>query len=313
MSARRAESVTVSGIRVELSNTGKLLFDDPEITKGDLVRYYRDMAGRILPHLRDRPLVMARYPDGIRGERIFQKNIPGYFPSWISRVDVEKAGGELCQVVCDKPATLVYLANQACIELHAFLSKTGELECPDQLVFDLDPPGEDRFGDVARLALRLRELLEDELKLTAYVKTTGGKGLHIHLPLRASDDFDTARRFARQASEVLAARNPDLLTTQQRRAGRGDRVYADVMRNAYAQTVVAPYSVRARPGAHVATPLWWEELEDRELTPRRFTLRSIGDRLERLGTSDPWAGLGRHRYGLARAARRLEQVAATAR
>jgi bifunctional non-homologous end joining protein LigD len=313
MSARRAESVTVSGIRVELSNTGKLLFDDPEITKGDLVRYYQDMAGRILPHLRDRPLVMARYPDGIRGERIFQKNIPGYFPSWISRVEVEKAGGELCQVVCDKPATLVYLANQACIELHAFLSKTGELECPDQLVFDLDPPGEDRFGDVALLALRLRELLEDELKLTAYVKTTGGKGLHIHLPLRASDDFDPARRFARQASEVLAARNPDLLTTQQRRAGRGDRVYADVMRNAYAQTVVAPYSVRARPGAHVATPLWWEELEDRELTPRRFTLRSIGDRLERLGTSDPWAGLGRRRYGLARAARRLEQVAATAR
>jgi bifunctional non-homologous end joining protein LigD len=313
MSARRAESVTVSGIRVELSNTGKLLFDDPEITKGDLVRYYRDMAGRILPHLRDRPLVMARYPDGIRGERIFQKNIPGYFPSWISRVEVEKAGGELRQVVCDKAATLVYLANQACIELHAFLSKTGELECPDQLVFDLDPPGEDRFGDVALLALRLRELLEDELKLTAYVKTTGGKGLHIHLPLRASDDFDAARRFARQASEVLAARNPDLLTTQQRRAGRGDRVYADVMRNAYAQTVVAPYSVRARPGAHVATPLWWEELEDRELTPRRFTLRSIGDRLERLGTSDPWAGLGRRRYGLARAARRLEQVAATAR
>jgi len=313
MSARRAESVTVSGIRVELSNTGKLLFDDPEITKGDLVRYYRDMAGRILPHLRDRPLVMARYPDGIRGERIFQKNIPGYFPSWISRVEVEKAGGELRQVVCDKAATLVYLANQACIELHAFLSKTGELECPDQLVFDLDPPGEDRFGDVVLLALRLRELLEDELKLTAYVKTTGGKGLHIHLPLRASDDFDAARRFARQASEVLAARNPDLLTTQQRRAGRGDRVYADVMRNAYAQTVVAPYSVRARPGAHVATPLWWEELEDRELTPRRFTLRSIGDRLERLGTSDPWAGLGRRRYGLARAARRLEQVAATAR
>ena len=146
MSARQAESVTISGITVELSNTGKVLFDDPEITKGDLVEYYRDMAGRILPYLRDRPLVMARYPDGIGGQRIFQKNIPGYFPSWVSRVEVEKAGGELCQVICDKPATLVYLANQACIELHAFLSKTGELECPDQLVFDLDPPGEDRFG-----------------------------------------------------------------------------------------------------------------------------------------------------------------------
>ena len=313
MSAREAESVTISGIKVELSHTGKLLFDDPEITKGELIGYYRDMAGRILPYLRDRPLVMARYPDGIGGQRIFQKNIPGYFPPWVSRVEVEKAGGELCQVICDKPATLVYLANQACIELHAFLSKTGELECPDQLVFDLDPPGEDRFGDAALLALRLRELLEDELKLTAYVKTTGGKGVHVHVPLRAGDSFDAARRFAREASEVLAARNPDLLTTQQRRAGRGDRIYADVMRNAYAQTVVVPYSVRARPGAQVATPLWWEELEDRDLTPRRFTLRTIGDRLERLGTSGPWAGLTRHRYGLDGAARRLERVAAKQR
>jgi bifunctional non-homologous end joining protein LigD len=231
----------------------------------------------------------------------------------VSRVEVEKTGGELCQVICDKPATLVYLANQACIELHAFLSKTGELERPDQLVFDLDPPGEDRFGDAALLALRLRELLEDELKLTAYVKTTGGKGLHVHVPLRASDGFDEVRRFARQASDVLAARNPDLLTTQQRRADRGDRIYSDVMRNAYAQTVVAPYSVRARPGAPVATPLRWEELEDRDLTPRRFTLRSVGERLERLGTSDPWAGLARRRYGLDRASRRLEQVAAGAR
>jgi len=314
MNDRQAQSVTVAGIKVELSNTGKVLFpEDPEITKGDLVGYYREMAGRILPYLRDRPMVMARYPDGIRGQRIFQKNIPGYFPSWISRVEVEKTGGELCQVICDKPATLVYLANQACIELHAFLSRASELERPDQLVFDLDPPGDDRFGDAAVLALGLRELLEDELGLTAYVKTTGGKGLHVHVPLRAVDGFDAVRSFAREASEVLAARNPDLLTTQQRRAGRGDRVYSDVMRNAYAQTVVAPYSVRARPGAHVATPLRWEELKDRDLTPGRFTLHSIGERLERLGTSDPWAGLGRHRYGLDRATRRLEQVAAKAR
>jgi bifunctional non-homologous end joining protein LigD len=313
MTARRAQAVTVAGVRVELSNTGKVLFTDPEITKGDLVGYYRGIARRILPYLRDRPLVMARYPDGIRGERIVQKNIPGYFPPWVSRVEVRKAGGELCQVICDKPATLAYLANQACIEMHSFLSKTSALDRPDQLVFDLDPPAEDRFGETAQLALRLRELLEDDLKLTAYVKTTGGKGLHVHVPLRASDGFDAVRRFARQASEVLAARNPDLLTTQQRRAARGDRVYADVMRNAYAQTVVAPYSVRARPGAPVATPLRWEELGDRGLTPQRFTLRSVGGRLEELGTADPWAGMARRRYGLDRAARRLEEVAAKAR
>ena len=314
MTAKQAEAVTVAGISVKLSNTGKVLFPgDPEITKGDLVGYYRAMARRILPYLRDRPLVMARYPDGIGGERIFQKNIPGYFPAWVNRVEVEKAGGELCQVMADKPATLVYLANQACIELHSFLSKVNALDRPDQLVFDLDPPSGDRFREAAQLALRLRELLEDELKLTAYVKTTGGKGLHVHVPLRASDGFDAVRGFARRASEVLAARNPDLVTTQQRRAGRGDLVYSDVMRNAYAQTVVAPYSVRARPGAPVATPLHWEELADQGLTPGRFTLRSVGSRLEQLGSSDPWAGLGRRRYSLDRAARRLEDIAGHAR
>jgi bifunctional non-homologous end joining protein LigD len=313
VTSRRAQAVTISGVTVELSNTGKVLFDDPEISKGDLISYYRDMAARIVPYLRDRPLVMARYPDGIRGQRIFQKNIPGYFPSWVNRVEVEKTGGELCQVICDKPATLVYLANQACIELHAFLSRVGELERPDQLVFDLDPPDASHFREAAQLALRLRELLEDELKLTAYVKTTGGKGLHVHVPLRARDGFDPVRQFARQASEVLAARFPGTVTIQQRRADRGDLVYADIMRNAYAQTVVAPYSVRARPGAAVATPLRWEELTDPELTPQRFTLRSVGDRLQQLGTSDPWAGLGRHRYSLDRPARRLAELAARGR
>jgi bifunctional non-homologous end joining protein LigD len=313
VTARRAQAVTISGVTVELSNTGKVLFDDPEITKGDLIAYYRDMAARILPYLRDRPLVMARYPDGIGGERIFQKNIPGYFPSWVNRVEVEKAGGELCQVICDKPATLVYLANQACIELHAFLSRVGDLDRPDQLVFDLDPPDGSHFGEAAQLALGLRELLEDDLKLTAYVKTTGGKGLHVHVPLRASDGFDAVRRFARQASEVLAARRPGMVTVEQRRAGREGRVYSDIMRNAYAQTVVAPYSVRARPGAAVATPLHWEELADQDLTPQRFTLRTVGDRLQRPGASDPWAGLARHRYGLDRPARRLAELAARGR
>jgi bifunctional non-homologous end joining protein LigD len=307
---RPAETLTVSGISIDLSHTDKVFFTDPEITKGDLVSYYRDMADRMLPYLRDRPLVMARYPDGLTGQRIFQKNVPPYFPAWVTRTEVKKQDGSLQQVVCDKAATLVYLANQACVEMHVFLSRIGTLDRPDQLVFDLDPPDDQHFGEVRRLALQLRDLLEGELGLTAFVKTTGGKGLHVHVPLAGRDDFDTARRFARQVSEVLAAREPDLLTTQQRRGGRGDRVYSDIMRNSYAQTVAAPYSVRARPGAPVATPLAWDELEDPDLTPLRFTLRTVGDRLDRLGTSDPWAGLTRRRYGLARPAQRLEKLAA---
>jgi len=308
VTARRAETVTVSGISVELSNTGKVFFPDPEITKGELAGYYKDMAGRILPYLRDRPLVMARYPDGITGERIVQKNVPAYFPAWVTRTEVKKQDGTLLQVVCDKPATLVYLANQACVEMHAFLSRTGALDRPDQLVFDLDPPDDRHFGEVRELALELRRLLEGELGLTAFVKTTGGKGLHVHVPLAARDDFDTVRQFARQVSEVLAAREPGRLTTQQRREGRGDRVYSDVMRNAYAQTVVAPFSVRARPGAPVATPLAWDELKDPALTPGRFTLRTVGERLDRMEGSDPWAGMARRRHGLARPAGRLEKL-----
>jgi bifunctional non-homologous end joining protein LigD len=312
MTAVQAGAVTVSGIKVDLSNAGKVFFPESGITKGDLTGYYRDVAARMLPYLRDRPLVMERYPDGITGERIVQKNVPRYFPGWITRAKVQKQGGSLLQVICDKPATLVYLANQACVEMHAFLSRTRALDRPDQLVFDLDPPDDDRFSEVRHLALRLRELLEDDLGLTAFVKTTGGKGLHVHVALAGRDDFDTVRGFARQASEVLAAREPRMLTTEQRKDSRGDRVYADVMRNAYAQTVVMPYSVRARPGAPVATPLRWDEVEDGGLTPHRFTLRSVAGRLEHLGGSDPWAGMSRHRHGLARAAQRLRKLAPAA-
>jgi bifunctional non-homologous end joining protein LigD len=301
-----AKSVTVGGISVELSNTGKVLFPDDGITKGDLIEYYRDMAGRMLPYFRDRPVTMMRYPDGITGPRIVQKNVPGYFPGWVSRTEVKKEGGTLRHVLCDKPATLVYLANQACIELHVFLSRTGRLEYPDQLVFDLDPPDSSEFGQARRCALWLRSLLEGELGLTSYVKTTGGHGLHVHVPLNRQEGFDDVRAFARDASALLAARHPDVITVEQRKDKRGGRVYADLMRNAYAQTIVAPYVVRARPHALVATPLHWDEVEDTGLTPDRFSIRTIAGRLD--GTADPWADMSRRRYGLARPRRRLARI-----
>jgi bifunctional non-homologous end joining protein LigD len=296
-------SERVGGIDVPLSRLDKPFFPDDGISKGDLVGYYRDIAARMLGYLRDRPLVMGRYPDGAGGEGIVQKNVPGYFPDWVTRAEVKKQGGTVCHVVCDKPATLVYLANQASVELHVFLSRLGSLDQPDQLVFDLDPPDHERFGDVCRHALWLRELLEGELGLTSYVKTTGGKGLHVHVPLRADDDFDSVRGFARDAAALLADRHPGELTVEQRRNQRGDRVYIDVMRNAYAQTVTAPYAVRARRGAPVATPLRWEELREGGLSPGQFTIRTVPGRLERSG--DPWAGMSRHRRGLSAARRRL--------
>jgi bifunctional non-homologous end joining protein LigD len=236
------ERLTVGRVTVELSNTHKVLFPGDGITKGDLVEYYQAVAGEMLPLLRDRPVSMTRFPDGLTKAGIVQKNVPAYFPDWITRVRVRKEGGSLRQVVCDKPATIVYLANQACIELHAFLSRLAHIDQPDQLIFDLDPPDGDRFADVRVCALRLRELLAGELGLPAFVKTTGGNGLHVHVPLNARQDFDTVREFARQAAELLAARNPDLVTTEQRKDKRGPRIYADLMRNAYAELAVAPWA-----------------------------------------------------------------------
>jgi bifunctional non-homologous end joining protein LigD len=303
------EQLRVGRQTVPLSNTGKVLFPADGITKGDLIRYYQDIAPVLLPYLRDRPLSLARYPEGITGERIFQKNVGRHFPDWIPRAEVDKSGGELCQVLAEKPADLVYLANQAAIELHALLSRTGSLHQPDQLIFDLDPPGDDRFGDVRAIALRLRGILADDLGLTAYVKTTGSKGLHVQVPLDGKEDFDTVREFARQVAELLAAADPDLVTIEPRKAARGDRIYADIMRNGYAQTAVAPYSVRARPGAPVAVPLHWDEVADPKLTARAVTIRTIAARLDQLASSgDPWAGMARHRYGLARPRRLLRKL-----
>lgn len=309
MTAR--EKVRAGRRTVELSNTAKVLFPGDGITKGDLVQYYRAVAGEMLPMLRDRPVSMTRFPDGIASEGIVQKNVPAYFPDWITRARIRKEGGSLHQVVCDKPATIVYLANQACIELHTFLSRLDRIREPDQLIFDLDPPDDRRFGDVRTCALRLRELLTGELGLPAFVKTTGGKGLHVHVPLNARQDFDIVREFARQAAELLAARNPDLVTTEQRKDKRGPRIYADIMRNAYAQLAVAPYSVRARPGAPVATPLSWDELDDEVLRPGQFTLRTVPGRIREAGRAgDPWAELARRRPGLARAQEALRRLAA---
>jgi bifunctional non-homologous end joining protein LigD len=305
------EKVRAGRVTVELSNPRKVLFPGDGITKGDLVAYYHAVAGEMLPLLRGRPVSMTRFPDGITKSGIVQKNVPGYFPDWITRARVRKEGGSLQQVICDKPATIVYLANQACIELHAFLSTLDHIDEPDQLIFDLDPPDGSRFDDVRACALALRELLTGELGLPTFVKTTGGHGLHVHVPLNARQDFDAAREFARLAAEVLAARNPDLVTTEQRKDKRGSRIYADIMRNAYAQLAVAPYSVRARPGAPVATPLSWHELDDTALRPERFTLRTVPGRIREPGRSGgPWAGLSRRRPGLARAQESLRQLGA---
>jgi bifunctional non-homologous end joining protein LigD len=306
-----AEEIVVGGITVPLSHPDKVLFPDDGITKKDLARYYAEVAGLMLPWLRDRPITMVRYPDGLAGQRFFQKNTPSYFPDWIRRVEVEKEDGTVEHVVCDKPATLVYLANQACIEIHAFTSRADKLSRPDQMVFDFDPPDDRRFADVRRVALWARDLLGDDLGLPSFVRTSGGRGLHVHVPLIRRADFDAVREFARRAADVLARRHPDVITTEQRKGKREMRIYADVMRNAYAQTVAANYGVRARAGAPVATPLSWAEVADDTLVPGRFTVASVRARLD--GSGDPWADFDGSRHGLGQAENRLAKLDAPPR
>lgn len=290
---------------IELTHSEKVLYPNDGITKADLAEYVRRVAKRMLPYLADRPIAMERYPDGLDGERFFQKNASRYFPEWITRARVRKADGSVQHVIVDQPATLLYLANQACLTIHTFLSRVDRIRFPDQLIFDLDPPGSD-FDAARRFALDVRALLEDELRLPTFVKTTGGDGLHIHVPLDRSEDFDSVRAFAADVAALLVRRAPDRVTTEQRKQKRGDRLFVDVMRNAYAQTAVAPYTPRARDGAPVAMPIAWREVRDAQLRPARYTISTVPRRIA--AREDPWKGMTRRARSLANARERLARL-----
>ncbi|MDF3145625.1 MULTISPECIES: non-homologous end-joining DNA ligase [unclassified Streptomyces] len=289
---------------VEVKRVDKVLFPGgggaKEYTKGDLVDYYRSVAAFMLPHLRGRPLMLERLPDGVDGPKFMQKNTPENYPEWITRAEVSKEDGTVCHTVCDDTATLVFLTDQACLTLHRWLSRTDRVDRPDRMVFDLDP-AEDSFAQVREAAGLLGELL-DELGLPSAPMTTGSRGLHIVVPLNGHHDFDEVREFAKDVAGVLESARPDRLTTAARKKDRGDRLYLDVQRNAYAQTAVVPYTVRARPGAPVATPLTWADLDDPDLHARRWT---IADAAEHARTN-PWSGLLDRGRALGPARRRLD-------
>jgi bifunctional non-homologous end joining protein LigD len=271
---------------VRVSKPDKVLFPRDGITKGDLAAYYAIVGRAMLPHVRGRPVAMERYPDGLDGPVFYQKDVARQRPpDWVRLIEVSKEGGTLRQVVAENVETLVWLADQACITPHLWLSRVDRPDRPDQLIVDLDPAS-GGFEEARHAALLLRPILDD-LGLTSMVKTTGGRGLHVVVPLDRSEPFEEVRSFARDLAEVLASRDPDRLTTEVRKAKRGDRLYLDIGRNGYAQHAVAPYAVRPRDGAPVATPLDWSEVSDRSLRPERFTMQQVLDRLDRQG--DAWA------------------------
>ncbi|MCV7103844.1 non-homologous end-joining DNA ligase [Mycobacterium palustre] len=291
---------------VVVTHPDRVMFPDSGITKKELVDYYGEVADAMLPHLKGRALNAQRFPRGIGENGFLQQGFADSLPDWIDRVEVDKDGGTVVHPVAESRQALRWLANQNCVTLHVWQSRKNRPHNPDRLVFDLDPSDSD-FAVVKETARAFAAVLDD-LGLARYLQTTGSRGLHVVAPLRPEADFDTVRQFARDVAEVVAADDAAHRTVEARKDKRGGRVYLDVMRNAYAQTAVAPYSVRARAGAPVATPLEWDELDARGLRADRFTIRDMTKRLA--GQPDPWADMYRHARSLAGPTRRLAKLRA---
>ncbi len=277
---------------VKLSHPEKVLFPQDGLTKADLADYYASVADVMLPHVRDRPLNLWRWNTGIDGKLVVQQDIPKGAPDWVKRVETpRRKGGTNCHVLCQDADTLRWLANQNCITPHVWSARRDRLDRPDRIVFDLDPEAGSDFALVREAALATGEVLR-EAGLEPFGMTTGSKGVHVVAPVKRTRDASWVRERARELGAEVAGRSPDTLTTEWRKEKRGGRILVDTARNTYGQTVVAPYAVRALPGAPVATPLEWDELSDPKLSARSWTLRTVAARLGERG--DPWAEIGRH-------------------
>jgi bifunctional non-homologous end joining protein LigD len=283
----------IGGREVRLTNLAKVLFPDDGITKADLIDYVVRCAEPLLHALRDRPLSMERRIDGLRGPGFFHKHRPAHFPDWVRDVEVPTSKGPMTQVVVDDVETLALVTNFGCMTPHVPTVTVSDPHHPDQLVIDLDPSTDDlpRMREAAHL---VRELLE-EMDLPPFARWSGSRGIHVVVPLDRTADHGVVVPLGQRLAETLAERYPALFTVAFHKVDRGDRIYVDVGRNGPGATVVASWAVRARPGAPVAMPVDWDEVDD--TSPQHFTLRTAP---ERLGL-DPWAGFEGARVDATRA------------
>jgi bifunctional non-homologous end joining protein LigD len=284
-----------------ITHPEKLLFPDDGITKGQVAAYYEAVAPFMLPHLRDRPVTMERFPSGISSKGFMQKDVVKGFPEWLERVAVPKKGGTTHYPVVPDLRSLLWLANQNCITPHVWASRMPDLLRPDLCVFDLDPSRDE--PEVLRAAtIAVRDLLAD-LGLPSWLKTSGSKGFHVMVPVDAATTYDQCWHFAHGVAAVLVKRDPAHLTLEFIKADREGRILIDTGRNGPGATFAAAYALRARRGAPVSAPCTWPELERGDVGPQTFTLKTMAERLAR--TSDVWAELHTHARSLAPA---LENV-----
>ena len=305
MSSAAAARVRAGRRSIAVSSPDKVMFPDVGVTKLELAEHYARVAPAMVPHVRERPVTMHVFPGGLDRTGVYIKKAPPHFPDWIPRVTVAKREGETEMALANDAAALVFLANQNCITPHVWPARADDLRAPDRLIFDFDPPEGTDFADIRAGARACGDVLR-AVGLVPFAMTSGSRGLHVITPLRGGVGWDEARAFADAVGEKVAEQDSEHLTTAFRIAKRGGRIYVDTTRNAYAQHGVAPYAVRANPGAPVATPLRWEELDDPKLSSRSWDIRTIGDRLEAEG--DAWKGIGRGARSLTRAAEKLAKL-----
>jgi bifunctional non-homologous end joining protein LigD len=287
-----------------ITHPEKVLFPDDGITKGELAAYYQAVAKVMVPHIRKRPVTMERYPAGIGAKGFFHKDVSKGFPTWLQRIEVPKHGGKVHHALVTDTRSLLWVVNQNCITPHVWTSRAPDLYQPDVCVFDLDPSGDD--PEVLRAAaLGLRDLLA-ELELRSWVKTSGSKGFHIVVSLDGKSSFGAVSRFAHAVGTILVDRDPRHLTQEFSKADRGGRIFVDTGRNGYSATFAAAYAVRAKRGAPVSAPCTWEEVERGEVGPRTYTLRTMAERLARVG--DLWSDVRKNRRSLRRPMERLRRL-----
>jgi bifunctional non-homologous end joining protein LigD len=273
---------------IEVKNRDKVFWPATGETKGDLLDYLEAVSDHLLPFLRNRPLTLIRYPDGVGGFSFYQKNTPSYAPEWVKTVKLPSPGsrrGQVSYTLCNSKRTLMWLANQAAIEFHPWLSRVDQIERPDFLVFDLDPPP-GRFEVAVDMAFVVRDVLA-ESGLEGVAKTSGSKGVHVYVPIHRRYDYGTVRRVAVALAAEVEGHVPDAATTEFRIANRAGRLFLDVGRNAPGAHIVAPYSPRARDEATVSFPVSWDEL--RKVKPKDLTIHTVPGILQREG--DLWRSL----------------------
>ena len=286
-----------------ITHPEKVLFPDAGITKGELASYYETIAPVMLPHIIGRPITMERYHRGIGAPGFFQKDVSKGFPEWLERVEVPKHGGVVHHPIVTDTRSLLWLANQNCITPHVWTTRAPNVYQPDICVFDLDPSKEDEPDVLRNAALALRDLLK-ELGLPSWIKTSGSKGFHIVVPLDGKTSMGEAARFAHRVAALLVKRHPTQLTQEFSKVDRAGRILVDTGRNGYSATFAAAYAVRAKPCAPISAPCTWEEVERGDVHPRTFTLRTMSERVQKVG--ELWKELLKTKRSLKRPMLRLQ-------